>query len=217
MKPPIKTLSPVSTRSRVEILPNRLGDELGVGVGVGVGVVGGVGVGVGVGAAVTVTVKLQLAVFPVESETVLVTVVVPTGNDEPEGGFDTALPTPEQLSLVVGFPKVTTALFWPGAASVVILPGQEMVGAWVSTTVTVNEQFAPPAPLAVTVVAPFGKNAPLAGELVTEPQLPDELGAGYSTVAPHWFGKLLVVIFAGQVRTHVDGGGHAGNPETLKL
>jgi hypothetical protein len=34
----------------------------------------------------TVTVKLQLAVLPRESEAVLVTVVVPSGNGYPEGG-----------------------------------------------------------------------------------------------------------------------------------
>src|ERR1043166_2700382 len=52
MNPPIRALSPVSTRNRVEIFPNVLGVtvgvELGVGVGVGVGVAGG-GVGVGGG------------------------------------------------------------------------------------------------------------------------------------------------------------------------
>ncbi len=51
IKPPIKTLSPVSTLSRVEILPNNGG---GVGVGVGVGITVGVGVAVGTGAGVGV-------------------------------------------------------------------------------------------------------------------------------------------------------------------
>jgi hypothetical protein len=49
MNPPIRTLSPVSTRKRVEIFPRMLGVAVGVGVGVGVWV--GVGVGVGVGVA----------------------------------------------------------------------------------------------------------------------------------------------------------------------
>src|SRR5688572_7544702 len=48
MNPPINTLSPISTRRRVEILRA----WAGVGVGVGLGV--GVGVGVGVGPGVTV-------------------------------------------------------------------------------------------------------------------------------------------------------------------
>ena len=58
MNPPIRTLSAVSTRKRVEMFPNVLGGGLGVGValgvGVGVGLAGGVGVGVdggGVGVA----------------------------------------------------------------------------------------------------------------------------------------------------------------------
>src|SRR4051812_40596235 len=56
MKPPMRTLSPVSTRNRVEILPSTVfgvavGVALGVAVAVAVGLGVGVGVGVGVGAA----------------------------------------------------------------------------------------------------------------------------------------------------------------------
>ena len=47
MNPPIRTLSPVSTRKRVEILPRVVGVEPGLGVAVGVNV--GVTVGVTVG------------------------------------------------------------------------------------------------------------------------------------------------------------------------
>src|SRR5438105_4154256 len=50
MKPPISTLSPVSTRKRVEMFPSVAG--LGVGIGVGVAVDVGIGVGVGVGVGV---------------------------------------------------------------------------------------------------------------------------------------------------------------------
>ena len=52
MKPPISTLSPVSTRKRVEMFPRIAGEALGVGVGVGVAEGVGVSVGVGVGVAV---------------------------------------------------------------------------------------------------------------------------------------------------------------------
>jgi hypothetical protein len=57
----------------------------------------------------TVTVKLQVAVLPDASVAVQVTVVVPTGNVEPEGGLQATV-TPEQLSDAVGAEKVTVAL-----------------------------------------------------------------------------------------------------------
>src|SRR5450432_511974 len=49
INPPIRTLSPVSTRKRVEMFPKMLGLAVGVGVGLDVGVAVGVGVGLGVG------------------------------------------------------------------------------------------------------------------------------------------------------------------------
>jgi hypothetical protein len=48
-----------------------------------------------------VTTKLQLAVLPAASVAVQVTVVIPAGNVDPEGGLHTAL-SPGQLSVVVG-------------------------------------------------------------------------------------------------------------------
>jgi hypothetical protein len=44
----------------------------------------------------------QELALPAASLTVQVTVVVPTGNDEPEGGVQTGVPTPAQLSETVG-------------------------------------------------------------------------------------------------------------------
>tara|TARA_Y100001949_G_C15835434_1_gene263880 strand:+ start:315 stop:680 length:366 start_codon:yes stop_codon:yes gene_type:complete len=44
-------------------------------------------VGVGSGSKMTVTVKVSVVVFPAASDAVQVTVVVPTGNDEPGGGM----------------------------------------------------------------------------------------------------------------------------------
>src|SRR2546429_9895694 len=54
MKPPIITLSPMSTRKRVEMFNAWAGVGVGVGVGVAVGVVVGVAVGVAVGVGVGV-------------------------------------------------------------------------------------------------------------------------------------------------------------------
>ena len=50
----------------------------------------------------TVMVKVQVAVFPDESATVHVTVVVPVGKNEPDAGEHTGVPTPVQLSDTVG-------------------------------------------------------------------------------------------------------------------
>ena len=56
----------------------------------------------------TVTEKLQLAVFPAASVAVQVTVVDPTGTQDPLGGTQTTV-TPGQLSIAVGAGKVTGA------------------------------------------------------------------------------------------------------------
>lgn len=58
-------------------------------------------------------------------------------------------------------------------------PGQVSVGICVSLTVTVKEQICAggPGAVQVTVVVPFGKNAPEAGEQLTVPQLPTVDGA----------------------------------------
>ena len=92
-------------------------------------------------AAKSVTLKLQEAVLPEASVAVHVTVVVPTGKVEPDGGTQAAV-TPGQLSLAVGGGKVTVPLVASGqvcAATVVTLAGQVIVGGWVSLTVTVKE------------------------------------------------------------------------------
>src|SRR5438105_15963183 len=64
MNPPIKTLSPPSTRRRVEMLSNfpKPGVEVGPGVGVGVAVGVGAGVAAGVGVGVTVGVGVGVGV-----------------------------------------------------------------------------------------------------------------------------------------------------------
>ena len=55
----------------------------------------------------TVTVKVHVAVLPDVSVAVQVTVVVPTGKQDPDGGLQLAV-TPGQLSLATGGGKVTT-------------------------------------------------------------------------------------------------------------
>jgi hypothetical protein len=50
----------------------------------------------------TVTVNEQLEEFVAASLTVQETVLVPRGNVEPDGGLQTGVPTPGQLSLTVG-------------------------------------------------------------------------------------------------------------------
>ena len=54
--------------------------------------------------SVTVTVNVHVEVFGgvAASLTLQETVVVPTGNEEPDAGVQTGVPTPGQLSLTVG-------------------------------------------------------------------------------------------------------------------
>jgi hypothetical protein len=87
-----------------------------------------------------VTVKLHVAVLPDASVAVAVTVVVPFGKVEPDGGLATTL-TPGQLSAAAAV-KVTTLEHCPIPAGMTIFAGHVTVGACVSLTVTVNEQLA---------------------------------------------------------------------------
>jgi hypothetical protein len=56
--------------------------------------------------------------------------------------------------------------------------GHVITGGCVSLTVTVKVQLGPELVVQVTVVVPFGKNEPEAGEQVTVPQVPVVVGAG---------------------------------------
>lgn len=124
--------------------------------------------------------------LPDVSVAVQVTFVVPIGNVDPEGGLHTTL-TPGQLSVAVT-EKLTDLLLDGGhvaSAAMLTLAGQVITGGCVSLTVTVNEQFGPAAVLQVTVVVPFGKNDPEAGEQLTAPQPPPEVVGANVTTAPH--------------------------------
>jgi hypothetical protein len=126
----------------------------------------------------TVTVNEQVAVLPDASVAVQVTVVVPAGKIDPEGGVHEVV-TPGQLSEAVGGGNVTIAPVWLGAGvTVVTLSGQSIIGGSVSTTVIVNEQPGPAVDVQVTVVVPTSKNDPEAGEHMMSPQLPVTVGAG---------------------------------------
>lgn len=135
----------------------------------------------------TVTVKLQLLVLPEPSVAVHVTVVMPRGRHEPEGGLHAAV-TPGQLSEAVAA-KVATAhgedehTSWGVIA--VKLAGQVITGAWVSFTVTVNVHIEPLDVVTVTVVVPFGKKEPEAGLALCVPHEPEIGGITKLTTAPH--------------------------------
>jgi hypothetical protein len=94
---------------------------------------------VGSSLSVTVTSNEHVAVFPLASVAVDTTVVVPTGNTEPEAGTETT--DEEQLSVEVT-EKVTIAPQEPASVLTVMFAGQAIVGSSLSTTVTVKEQVA---------------------------------------------------------------------------
>lgn len=100
----------------------------------------------------------------------------------------------------------------------VALDGQLIVGAVLSTTVTVNEQLGPELVVQLTVVVPLAKNEPDEGVQVTVPHDPLVVGAGYWAVAPHWVepGPVFTVWFCGQVMVHAAGAVmHCENSEVL--
>ena len=70
-------------------------------------------------------------------------------------------------------------------------------------TVTVNEQLGP-AVVHVTVVVPFGKNDPEAGEHTTVPHPPPVVAGANVTTAPHWSNAFGAVIFIGQLIEHAN-------------
>jgi hypothetical protein len=151
---------------------------------------------------------VQVALLPDVSVAVQVTVLVPSGKTEPEGGLQTTV-TPGQLSVTAGAGKVTTTLVSDGLlVTAVIADGQVIFGASLSRTVTVNWHcdLLPEASLAVqvTVVTPLLNLDPEAGEQTTVGlgvQLSEAIGAGNVTAAEHRPGSVFSVTLAGQVIT----------------
>lgn len=133
----------------------------------------------------TVTVSVHCAVFPDVSVAVAVTVVVPFGKDVPDGGLLTTV-TPGQLSVAVTV-NVVTAEHAFASVDFTMLAGQVIEGAWVSFTVTVNEQVVVFGVVAaslteqVTVVMPLGNTVPDAGLQVTAPN-PEQLSVAVGVV-----------------------------------
>lgn len=85
-----------------------------------------------------------------------------------------------------------------GVTPITVIGAQEICGASVSLTFTVNEQLGPAVVEQFTVVVPTGKDEPDAGAQVTVPQEPVVVGENV-TVAAHWPGALFTVILAGQL------------------
>ena len=110
----------------------------------------------------------QFAEFPLASVALKVTVLFPTGKEEPEGKPAVcATETPGQLSEAVALANVATAEFVPATAQSVWLAGQVITGNSLSITVTVKLQLAalPAASVAttLTVVVPVANVLPEAG------------------------------------------------------
>ena len=152
----------------------------------------------------TVTVNVQVEVLPDASVAVQVTVVVPTGKTEPDGGEQETV-TPGQLSLAIGAGKVTALPLEMGQAetpTLVWLGGQVIVGGWVSLTVTLKLHDGPSITVQVTVVIPTWKKLPGAGTQVdASPQL--DVGSVKLTFAPHIPVVLGTTMSDGQLRIGV--------------
>lgn len=117
----------------------------------------GLSVIVGASVSLTVTVNPQLGPAAVEQ----LTLVVPTGKKDPEGGEQVTNPHP---AVVVGA-KLTFAPHWPGALLTTIFDGQLIVQASATVTVKLHEAVLLLVSVAVqlTVVVPTGKFDPEAG------------------------------------------------------
>ena len=89
--------------------------------------------------SLTITWNEQLVVLPEGSVAVDVTVVFPTGKNDPETGV--VVNVVEQLSEAVT-EKLTIIPHIPAGAFVVMGAGQVITGAWLSTTVTLKVHIA---------------------------------------------------------------------------
>src|SRR5206468_6155989 len=111
--------------------------------------------------SLTITVCGQVTLLPELSVTVQTTVLVPTGKST---GVLLATVTGPQLSATVGVPSETLVVpHRPGEAATVTSAGHEIVGGWVSLTITVCRQVTLLPELSVTVqitvFVPTGKSA----------------------------------------------------------
>jgi multisubunit Na+/H+ antiporter MnhB subunit len=147
---------------------------------------------------------MQLPVLVAASVAVQVTVVTPRGKVEPDGGVQTGVNEPSQLSVAVAV-KVTATEHIPAGEFIVIGAGQVTTGASSSLTVTVNEQLpelvAESVAVQVTVVMPLGNVAPDGGVQtgVIEPSQLSVAVAVNITTAEHIVLSVPVTIGDGQV------------------
>src|SRR5260370_6116275 len=129
------------------------------------------------------------------------TVLVPTGKI---AGALLVTVTEPQLSATVGLPRATlVAPHIPGEAKTVTSAGHEIVGGWLSVTITSCEQGAvlllPSVTVQITVLVPTGKNGGALLVTVTTLQLSATVGVPSPTlVAPQRPGEALTVTSAGQ-------------------
>jgi hypothetical protein len=153
----------------------------------------------------TVTVNVHIAVLPDVSVAVLVTVVTPFGNAEPDAGELTTV-TPGQLSVAVTV-NVVTAEHRFGSVDLVMFDGHVICGAWVSFTVTVNVHVDVLGGVAasltehVTVVTPLGNVEPDGGlhaGVPTPGQLSVAVGSVKVATAEHWPASFDFVMLVGQ-------------------
>lgn len=140
--------------------------------------------------SLTVTVNEHVPVFEAASVAVHVTVVVPRGKVEPDGGTQATV-DPGQLSIADGVAKLTTAEHRPGSFPTVTGDGHETVGACESLTVTekLHDPVLEEASVAVhvTIVVPIENVDPEAGthETVVPGQLSEADGVAKLTTAEH--------------------------------
>src|SRR5438876_6946217 len=140
------------------------------------------------------------------SVTVQTTALVPTGYGSLASL--TTVPTP-QLSPAIGVPRLTlVALQKPGSALTVTAAGQLMLGAWLSTTITVWVQLLELPLTSVTVqstaLVPTGYGSRTALSSVLTPQLSLVLAVATSAnpLALHRPTSALIVTVGGQL---IDG------------
>jgi hypothetical protein len=151
--------------------------------------------------SLTVTVCVVVAVFPALSITVHVTVVVPI---EKVDGASLVTEATEQLSKVIGVPKLTLKAVHALVAETITSIGAVITGSSLSITVTVCVAVAvfpePSVTVHVTVVVPIGKvAAPLFTTEATE-QLSEVVGVPSKTpVATHDPASTLTLTLAGAV------------------
>ena len=136
-----------------------------------------------------------------------VTLVVPTGNEEPDARPRlTIVGDAVQLSVAVASAKVTTAVHAPAAAGSVTDAGQAITGACVSVTTTAKEQVAllPAASVArkVTLVVPSGKVEPEASPRLTIAGDAVQLSVAVA------FGKVATAVHAPGAAGKVNDAGH---------